>query len=142
MGYSLRYYSSDGDRSEPFTLALFDTGSESEYDSCRPFTYPGTDVFLICFPVNEPGCFDDVATKWVPEVQGHLPGTPFLIVGTKADLRQNTKATGKPAGTGNRIISFEEGEQLAKRLKAEKYIECSAVTMTGVKAVFDQVFSL
>jgi GTPase SAR1 family protein len=77
--------------------------------------------------------FDNVKSKWVHEVQSHVPGTPFLIVGTKADLRQSDKTANEST-----LITFEEGEQFAKKLST-KYIECSALTMTGIKIVFDQV---
>lgn len=95
-------------------------------------TYPGTDIFLICFAINDPAGFENVKSKWVPEIKTHVPGTAFLIVGTKADLRQSHKVD------DGRLITFEEGESFAKQLNT-KYIECSAMTMTGIKIVFDQV---
>lgn len=35
---------------EPFTLGLFDTAGQEDYDRLRPLSYPSTDVFLVCFP--------------------------------------------------------------------------------------------
>ena len=34
---------------EPFTLGLFDTAGQEDYDRLRPLSYPSTDVFLVCF---------------------------------------------------------------------------------------------
>jgi GTPase SAR1 family protein len=34
-----------------------------------------TDIFLILFSVVEPTSFDNVTTKWFPEVKSHCPGT-------------------------------------------------------------------
>ena len=33
--------------------------------------------------------------KWVPEIVHHCPGVPFLLVGTKADCRDNQEITNK-----------------------------------------------
>lgn len=34
---------------EPYTLGLFDTAGQEDYDRLRPLSYPQTDVFLVCF---------------------------------------------------------------------------------------------
>ncbi|XP_063722503.1 cell division control protein 42 homolog [Symsagittifera roscoffensis] len=119
---------------EPYTLGLFDTAGQEDYDRLRPLSYPQTDVFLVCFSVVNPSSFENVKEKWVPEIQHHCNKTPFLLVGTQNDLRDEPgsgKAKTKP-------ISQEQGEKLAKDLKAVKYVECSALTQKGLKNVFDE----
>lgn len=37
----------------------------------RPLSYPQTDVFLLCFSVVSPASFENVRTKWYPEIQHH-----------------------------------------------------------------------
>ena len=34
------------------TLKLYDTPSQEEYKTLRPFCYPGTDVFLVCYSID------------------------------------------------------------------------------------------
>ena len=40
-----------------------------------------TDVFLICFSVVSPSSYENVTTKWNPEVKHHCPDAPILLVG-------------------------------------------------------------
>ena len=123
---------------EPYTLGLFDTAGQEDYDRLRPLSYPQTDVFLVCFSVVAPASFENVKEKWVPEIAHHCSKTPFLLVGTQIDLRDDPSYIEKLAKNKQRPISFELGEKLAKELKAVKYVECSALTQKGLKNVFDE----
>ena len=75
---------------------------------------------------------------WVPEIKHHCPNTPFLLLGTKVDLRVDRATLDKLDKNKGKPVSKEEGELLAKSLKAAAYIECSSLTREGVKNVFDQ----
>jgi cell division control protein 42 len=48
---------------EPYTLGLFDTAGQEDYDRLRPLSYPQTDVFLVCFSVMSPASFENVKEK-------------------------------------------------------------------------------
>ena len=57
---------------EPYTLGLFDTAGQEDYDRLRPLSYPQTDVFLVCFSVVSPSSFENVKEKvWIklPELE-------------------------------------------------------------------------
>ena len=58
---------------DPYTLGLFDTAGQEDYDRLRPLSYPQTDVFLVCFSVTSPASFENVKEKWFPEVRSPLP---------------------------------------------------------------------
>jgi len=123
---------------EPYTLGLFDTAGQEDYDRLRPLSYPQTDVFLVCFSVVAPASFENVKEKWHPEISHHCGKTPFLLVGTQIDLREDAYTTERLAKNKQRPISQDMGERLAKDIKAVKYVECSALTQKGLKNVFDE----
>lgn len=113
---------------EPYTLGLFDTAGQEDYDRLRPLSYPQTDVFLVCFSVVSPSSYENVKEKWQPEITHHCQKTPYLLVGTQIDLRDDAATIEKLAKNRQRPITFEQGEKMAKDLKAVKYVECSALT--------------
>lgn len=123
---------------EPYTLGLFDTAGQEDYDRLRPLSYPSTDVFLVCFSVISPPSFENVKEKWFPEVHHHCPGVPCLVVGTQIDLRDDKVIIEKLRRQRLRPITSEQGSRLARELKAVKYVECSALTQRGLKNVFDE----
>jgi cell division control protein 42 len=129
---------------EPYTLGLFDTAGQEDYDRLRPLSYPQTDVFLVCFSVTSPASFENVREKWFPEVHHHCPGVPCLIVGTQTDLRDDPQVREKLSKQKMQPVRKEDGERMAKDLGAVKYVECSALTQFKLKDVFDEVslFSL
>ncbi|XP_010216806.1 PREDICTED: cell division control protein 42 homolog, partial [Tinamus guttatus] len=111
---------------------------QEDYDRLRPLSYPQTDVFLVCFSVVSPSSFENVKEKWVPEITHHCPKTPFLLVGTQIDLRDDPSTIEKLAKNKQKPITPETAEKLARDLKAVKYVECSALTQKGLKNVFDE----
>ncbi|KAK9712700.1 Rho GTPase [Basidiobolus ranarum] len=123
---------------DPYTLGLFDTAGQEDYDRLRPLSYPQTDVFLVCFSITSPASFENVHEKWFPEVHHHCPGVPCLIVGTQADLREDSAVVEKLSRQRQHPIQPDQGERLAKELGATKYVECSALTQKGLKNVFDE----
>ena len=56
------------------------------------------DVFLVCFAVDDPESLTSVETNWVPELRRYLPKTPFILVGTRAD-RRDDETTNKVGST-------------------------------------------
>ncbi|KAJ6495278.1 cell division cycle 42 [Mycena sanguinolenta] len=138
--YSLTIKSGRG----TYTLRLWDTGGGHDYDRLRPLAYPHTDVFLICFRVTQRASFEAVRTKWAPEVRHHCGDVPFLVVGTQIDLRDDMESVicEKVSREKQCLVSTEEGEKLANKLGAAKYVECSALSQKGLDNVFQEVRAL
>jgi len=123
-------------------LGLWDTAGQEDYDRLRPLSYPQTDVFLICFSIVSPASFENVKTKWFPEVTHHCPNTPIVLVGTKSDLREDKDTISKLKEKGLSPITYPQGLQLCKDLKLNIYLECSALNQKGLKTVFDEAIRL
>lgn len=123
---------------KPINLGLWDTAGQEDYDRLRPLSYPQTDVFLVAFSLISRTSFENVKTKWYPELKHHCPGVPMLLVGTKVDLRTDTSTLAKLRDKNQTPICFEEGTEQARSIGACKYMECSALTQKGLKAVFDE----
>ncbi|CAG8708275.1 2214_t:CDS:2, partial [Cetraspora pellucida] len=65
---------------KPLHLGFWDTTGQEDYNLLRPLSYPQTDVFLVCFSVASPASFENVKSKWIPEIRHHCPEIPYLIV--------------------------------------------------------------
>jgi len=122
----------------PVNLGLWDTAGSDDYDTLRPLSYPGTDVFLICFSLFSPDSFENVTKKWYREITEHAPDTPIILVGTKLDLRGKSEAIQSMKEANQEPITTEKGESLAKKIGAKKYLECSALTQEGLAKVFEE----
>ena len=112
----------------PINLGLWDTAGQEDYDRLRPLSYPQTDVFLICFSVISPTSFENVAVKWHPEISHHAPEVPFILVGTKMDLRDDTDTVEHLKQKGWVCVSTAAGQEKCRALGGFKYLECSALT--------------
>ncbi|KAJ5073450.1 hypothetical protein M0811_08567 [Anaeramoeba ignava] len=123
---------------KPINLGLWDTAGQEDYDRLRPLSYPQTDVFLICFSLISPSSFENVRAKWVPEIHHHCSNVPMILVGTKLDLRDDQDTIMKLEEKGLSPISYQAGMDMAKEIKAVKYLECSALTQKNLKTVFDE----
>jgi len=122
----------------PINLGLWDTAGSEEYNTLRPLSYPGTDVFIICFSLCSPSSFENVKTKWYPEIQQFNPKTPWILVGSKLDLRDNPETIESLRENNLEPITFEKGEALQKELGASKYLECSALSQKNLPNVFEE----
>ncbi|KAI8072498.1 GTP binding protein Rac1 [Gongronella butleri] len=123
---------------KPINLGLWDTAGQEDYDRLRPLSYPQTDVFLVCFSLVSPPSFENVKTKWYPEIYHHAPNIPMILVGTKLDLREDPETIERLRQKKMAPISYTQALQMTKDISAEKYLECSALTQKGLKNVFDE----
>ncbi|CAF1091192.1 unnamed protein product [Didymodactylos carnosus] len=122
---------------EPYTLALFDTSGQEGFEHIRSISYSNTDVFLVCYSVMSPSSFTNAQKVWIPEIRRANPKTPFVLIGTKIDLRRNEEEIEKLAKSKLKPITREQGEKMAREFRAYAYVECSALTQENLKQTFD-----
>jgi len=123
---------------KPVNLGLWDTAGQEDYDRLRPLSYPQTDVFLICYSVTSPSSFENVKSKWFPEIQHHAPGVPIILVGTKEDLRNDPSTLQRMREKGLTPVAVQAAQQMAAQIGAVNCLSCSALTQEGLKNVFDE----
>lgn len=119
-------------------LGLWDTAGQEDYDRFRPLSYPQTDVFLVCFSIAHRASLVNVTEKWIPEIRHYCPDTPVVLVGTKLDIREEEYHRHKHLPKNNEFVMCQEGQNLANRLRAVSYVECSSKTQEGLNKVFEE----
>eukprot|EP01090_Pellita_catalonica_P002282 TRINITY_DN1188_c0_g1_i1.p1 TRINITY_DN1188_c0_g1~~TRINITY_DN1188_c0_g1_i1.p1 ORF type:complete len:190 (-),score=25.35 TRINITY_DN1188_c0_g1_i1:53-622(-) len=117
---------------EELTLSLWDTAGQEGYQRIRVLSYPKTNVFILCFALNNKTSCDNITEKWLPELRHHCPDIPVILAGTKSDLRRDNH---------DESVSKAQGQAMARAIGAVAYIETSAKKRENVKFVFDTAVS-
>lgn len=119
-----------------FELNLKDMSGKKMYDKLSLLPRQ-TDVFLAGFAVNSPSSLKNVKEKWIPKVRQHFPNTPYILIATMVELRDDPDQ--------HYYFSSEEevmppgyGHTAAEETKAWSYLECSAETGKGVREIFEE----
>jgi len=121
---------------KPAHLTFWDTAGGEDYDRLRPLSYPQTDVFILCFSLASKASLDNIQAKWLPEIRQYCPGVPYILVGTKLDLRPSHAAEqAQPPPHWRVPVSPEEGPTVAEAISAAGYVECSAFSRESVDSV-------
>ncbi|KAK9894748.1 GTP-binding protein Rho3 [Cystobasidium minutum MCA 4210] len=117
-------------------MSLWDTAGQEEFDRLRSLSYADTHVILICFSVDQPSSLDNVEAKWLEEIHEHCPGVKLCLVALKCDLREDAATRERLSRHGEAPVQYEEGLAVARRIRASRYLECSAKHGRGVNEVF------
>eukprot|EP01018_Ginkgo_biloba_P006131 Gb_32146 [translate_table: standard] len=139
-------------------LGLWDTAGQEDYNRLRPLSYRGADVFVLAFSLLSRASYENIAKKWIPELQHYAPGIPIVLVGTKLDLREDKYYLADHVGavpiSTAQLMQFMalddvhaeetvymqncscylQGEELRKQIGAAAYIECSSKTQQSFKS--------
>lgn len=102
---------------------------QHENQEVRCLSYKDTDVFVVCYSVNDKESFDNVKTFWVPEIR-RVAGKkiPLILVAAQSDSRGQK---------GQDNITKFEGLELSDEIGAEHFTECSSVSRKGIVKVFE-----
>tara|TARA_R110002049_G_scaffold236440_1_gene409596 strand:+ start:199 stop:903 length:705 start_codon:yes stop_codon:yes gene_type:complete len=115
---------------QPTQLELADTPGAEAFDAIRPLAYPGADVVGLGFSITDRGSLAAVTERWLPDIRHHLPRAPIILIGMKADQRDNPD----PGQTD--LVAREEGEALALATGSAAYRENSGLNQAGLAQTF------
>ncbi|KAG7007684.1 hypothetical protein G7Y79_00008g023220 [Physcia stellaris] len=97
----------------------------------------------IMFMVDSKDSLENVESKWVGEIAENCQGVKLVLVALKCDLREkhaDDDDDGDDAGHGKEkeMIDYKQGLEVAKRIQALRYLECSAKRNRGVNEAFTE----
>ena len=105
----------------------------------RSLAYPERHVYILPFGIDDQARFNQIRNLYAFEIHSFIKnkqkgiGGGILVVGLKSELREaSAKSEFKE------YVTIEEGIRLAQAIGADAYIECSAVTGSGVLEVFQE----
>lgn len=107
-------------------LKIFDTSGQDDYSRFRALTLPVSNYILVCYSVIEPMSFSEVEDTIVSMVETKAPKhAKIILCATKIDMRKEED------------IGTQEGLNLAERIGAYKFFECSSLTGENILEIFD-----
>lgn len=123
-------------------LSLWDTAGQEEFDRLRSLSYDDTHAIMLCFAVDSKDSLENVESKWVGEIAENCPEVKLVLVALKCDLREagDEDADGAEGAQKERkeCITYAEGLEVARRIGALRYLECSAMRNRGVNEAFSE----
>jgi Rho family protein len=125
-------------------LSLWDTAGQEEFDRLRSLSYDDTHAIMLCFSVDSKDSLENVESKWVGEIAENCQGVKLVLVALKCDLReQSADNEDEPPVEGaqkevKEMIKYEQGLEVARRIGALRYLECSAMRNRGVNEAFTE----
>ena len=95
--------------------------------------------------MNSKPSYYNVRDVWVKEINEKGFGSvPKILVGLKTDLRDGTKTSHYYDNCGPKevdaltLVTFAQGNKLARKIGAVVYLECSAMLNEGVQELFKE----
>ncbi|CAH1968582.1 unnamed protein product [Acanthoscelides obtectus] len=114
-----------------YTVVLSDTAGQEEFDKLRRFAYKDVDCFILTYSVDERTSYENVSSKWIPELRKFAPKAKIILAGTKKDLKRDDP----------NHITTQEGEDLAQFIGANGFVENSSKSMSFVDATFQMAIT-
>jgi Rho family protein len=103
---------------------------------------------MLCYSVDSKDSLENVESKWVGEIADNCPGTKLVLVALKCDLREQGEDDENAAGGESAaaaeprekkpMINYDQGLEVARRIGAQRYLECSAMKNRGVNEAFTE----
>ena len=138
--------------SENFNTCIEIDGEECElevlaWDFSRPsrdeflkFRLNTSEIYIFIFSVVNPDSCYAITSNLVENTMKRSDSFagPVFLIGYQADLRNDAETLETLSKQGKQPITYEMGEELARRIDAAKYMECSSGDVTEIAKVFEE----
>lgn len=94
---------------------------------------------MLCYSVDSKDSLENIESKWVGEIAENCPNTKLVLVALKCDLREAADdEDANPQREKKETINYDAGLEVARRISASRYLECSAMRNRGVNEAFTE----
>ncbi len=97
---------------------------------------------MLCYSVDSKDSLENVESKWVGEIADNCPGVKLVLVALKCALREvieeDEDGADGPQREKRPMINYDQGLEVARRINALRYLECSAMRNRGVNEAFTE----
>ncbi|KAI6358695.1 hypothetical protein MCOR25_007264 [Pyricularia grisea] len=120
-------------------LELHDCGGGQEESDISYLAQSWWDAIVICYSIGDSASLSSCTTRWIDDARKNAEGVPVFLAGLKSDRRRpHLELAFIPEC---KIVSRYDGEEAARAIGAERYLECSAKSCEGVENLFRAVVS-
>ncbi len=107
---------------------FWDLAGQDRFYDVRNSYYEGSNGCAMVYDITRKETFENIEKNWYKEFYMYIDRIiPFILIGNKNDLSEK------------RQVPKEKGIELAKKIKAYKFIETSAKTGSAVKETFQDL---
>ena len=110
-----------------FKVQIYDTTCQTEYETLRISTYNHTDVFIVCFNLNDEETLTNAKNNWYPEIMKASPKAKIVLVGIFTNDEIN--------------ITEDKIDEVKEKIKTTDYVECNLCDKKDVDTVFEKAFN-
>ena len=109
-------------------IVLWDIAGQNKYDLSRKMFFQGCVGALFIYDTTRHATFKNVEIKWLNDLKQYSDKKlAYLLIGNKIDLKDS------------KVVSTEEGQELAEKINASDFIETSAQSGENVEHAFKKV---
>jgi small GTP-binding protein len=109
-------------------LILWDIAGQDKYELTRQLFFEGSHGSLVVYDISRSSTFNGIKTKWLEDFKNFARSDGiYILIGNKVDLKES------------RAVTFEEGNELAKKIEASDFFETSAKFGKNVQDAFKKL---
>jgi len=104
---------------------MWDLAGQEKYSVIRSMYFQGCVGALLVYDVSRYNTFESISSKWLRDFKKYVRKEGVIIlIGNKIDLEEE------------RVVTTEKGEELAKKINANHFIETSAKRGENIEEAF------